>query len=83
VRSRRSTGEAQPVASGLAGDVKRAEETKASSKRLSDWEEMKDDLEAKAEVQPNEEQELQGLANKPQVKRPLQNQATARTARPT
>jgi curved DNA-binding protein CbpA len=69
--------------SSLVGDMKRAEETKASGKRLSDWEEMEDDLEAKAEVQPNEEQKLQGLANKPQVKRPLQNQATARTARPT
>jgi hypothetical protein len=44
---------------------------------------MEDDLEAKAEIQPAETENPQALPCKPQVKRPLQNRATARTARPT
>jgi hypothetical protein len=44
---------------------------------------MEDDLEAKAEIQPVETENPQALPCKPQVKRPLQNRATARTARPT
>jgi curved DNA-binding protein CbpA len=53
---------------------------KASSKDLSDWEEMEDDLEAKAASQPEESQKPQ---RNPQLKRSLQNNATARTATAT
>ena len=56
---------------------------KASSKDLSDWEEMEDDLEAKAATQPDESQKPQASPSNSQLKRPLQNKATARTARST
>ena len=54
-----------------------------SNKDLSDWEEMEDDLQAKADLQPDETQQPQDSPSKPQAKKPLQNKATARSARPT
>ncbi|GAB7328083.1 hypothetical protein MBLNU13_g00120t2 [Cladosporium sp. NU13] len=69
--------------SGDLTEAKRTGGAKASSKDLSDWEEMEDDLEAEAALQPNESQKPQALPSKPQLKRPLQNKATARTARST
>lgn len=61
-----------------------AEDAKASGKDLSDWEEMEDDLEAKAASQTNDSQKPpQGLPSNAKSKRPLQNNPTARTARTT
>jgi hypothetical protein len=59
-------------------DSKRTGGVKTSSIGLLDWEEMEDDLEARGEVTTEETPK----PSKPQVKRPLQNKATARTARP-
>jgi curved DNA-binding protein CbpA len=64
-------------------DSKPAEGARASSASLSDWEEMEDKLAAKAGLQEDgTTQKPQGLPFEAQVKRPLQNKATARTARP-
>ena len=68
---------------GLTEEVERTGGAKASSKELSDWEEMEDDLEAQAALQPDESQKPAALPYNSQLKRPLQNKATARTARST
>jgi curved DNA-binding protein CbpA len=68
---------------GPSGNLAEDGGAKASSKDLSDWEEMEDDLEAKAASQADESQKPQGLHSNSQLKRPLQNKPTARTATPT
>ena len=68
---------------GASGNSTEEAGAKASSKDLSDWEEMEDDLEAKAASQPDESQKSQSLPSDSKLKRPLQNQPTARTATPT
>jgi hypothetical protein len=73
-----------PTSKGsLVEEAEGTQEAEESSRNLSDWEEMEDDLAAKAASQPDESQKLQRLPSKAQGKRPLQNETTARTARPT
>lgn len=72
-----------PRSKTFVDDAADTGEAKASSTVLSDWEAMEDDLQAEAEAQPDETQKPQALRVKPQTKRPIQNKATARTARPT
>lgn len=67
----------------LTEEVESTGGVKASSNDLSDWEQMEDGLEAKAALKPDESQKPQASPSNLQLKRPLQNKATARTARST
>lgn len=67
-----------------AEDAKQPEsETKKRNTGLSDWEEMEDDLQAKAQREADDIEKPQIPLDVPKFKPPLQNKPTARTARST